>query len=117
MGGGPIYPPSIYCKDEVDTPGVYKQWPKRDVFEVQPTIDQFQPCCVCIDIRVVFDAVERLDISCCKFVDCIEDDKKPTLGQFATSSALVSIESSSIEMRRPRPSPSFPPQPSNKFCP
>jgi hypothetical protein len=113
-GLGFTYSPSICREDEVDIPGVYEQWSERDIFEVQSTIDQFQPPCVGIDIRVVFYTVKGLCASC-KSAIRIDTDRKLTLGQFATSSALVSMESSNIEMMRPRPALSFSPQPANRF--
>ena len=60
--GGLVYLPPIYRNDEVNTPGVYQQRSERDVFEVQSTIDQFQPPCTSIDVRAVFYAVKRLGL-------------------------------------------------------
>ena len=52
--GGFMYPPPIHRNDKVDTPGVYEQWSQRDVFEVQSTINQLQPPCAGVDVRVAF---------------------------------------------------------------
>ena len=114
--GGVTCSPCIRREDKVDIPGVYEQWPKGDVFEVQSTVNQFQPSCVRIDTCVVFNTIEGLSASC-KFAIRAGTDKKLTLGQFATSSALVSTESSNIERIRPRPALSFSPQPSNSVWP
>lgn len=62
-GGGFVYSPCIYGKDEVDIPGVYEQRSKRDVFEVQSTVNQLQPSCAGVNIRVVFDTIKGLNAS------------------------------------------------------
>lgn len=58
--GTPAYSPPIYRDDEVDIPRVHKQWSERDIFEVESTINQFQPTGVGIDVCVAFYTVERL---------------------------------------------------------
>ena len=94
--------PSVCCNNKVDASNVDKQWSERDILEVQPTVDKFQPSCVCIDVCVTFDAVKRLGTGCFEFVIRLRGYRKLTLGQFATSSALVLVELSNIEIRRLR---------------
>lgn len=97
--GGFTRSPSICCYNKVDVPSFDKQRSQWDVLEVQPTINKFQPTCVCIDVRVVLDAAKRLGTVALNSSSASGGDRKLTLGQFATSSALVSMELRNIEMR------------------